>query len=219
VAFYSIAVSILKFLNISPKITMNVFNTNTVSKKNNTVNTVINIYKQTICLMFILILSNSVYAEEENIVYVCVADDGTPTYTNNKVGLTNCKPLSGVFVTTIPAFKIPAVESQPSNNNFNNNFAVPRTNNNLLRPSNFPREDVSSQRQRDELGRRPILETELRDREARCAATMRTLRAPLPRLAGETDAAFGQRITAIQAQVERCNADLAAIRRELAALK
>jgi hypothetical protein len=197
---------------------MNLFNT--ALKK---INTVTNIYKLPVFLVFIftMVAFNSAYAEEENVVYVCVADDGTPTYTNNKVGLTNCKPLNGVFVTTIPAFKVPtqtpASESK-SNNNFNVNSA-PRTNNNLLRPSNFPREDLVSQRQRDELGRRPILENELRDREARCAATTRTLRAPLPRLAGETDAAFGQRIAAIQAQVERCNADLAAIRRELAALK
>lgn len=203
------------------KLQINLFNT---GKKNVKI-----IYEavKVIALMVIFTLFSSVQANDENVVYVCLADDGTPTYTNNKVGLNNCKPLSGVFVTTIPAFKIPASESKTNNiNNTNNTKNTNSVNNNrnstantYMRPVDFPRENTSSQRQRDEVGRRPILENELRDRESRCAVTTRSLRAPLPRLPGETDVAFGQRIAAMQAQVERCNADLAAIRRELTALK
>ena len=203
------------------KLQITVFNT---GKKN------VKIIYQTskfIALMVIFTLFSSVQANDENVVYVCLADDGTPTYTNNKVGLNNCKPLSGVFVTTIPAFKIPTSESKTNNiNNTNNTKNTNSVNNNrnstantYMRPVDFPRENTSSQRQRDEVGRRPILENELRDRESRCAVTTRSLRAPLPRLPSETDTAFGQRIAAMQAQVERCNADLAAIRRELTALK
>ena len=196
------------------KLQINVFNT---SKKNVKI-----IYEavKVIALIATFTLFSPVQANDENIVYVCLADDGTPTYTNNKVGLSNCKPLSGVFVTTIPAFKIPASESKTNNTNNTNSVNNNRnsTANTYMRPVDFPRENTSSQRQRDEIGRRPILENELRDRESRCSVIARSLRAPLPRLSGETDVAFGQRIAAMQAQVERCNADLAAIRRELTAL-
>jgi hypothetical protein len=198
------------------KLQINLFNT---GKKNVKI-----IYEavKLIALIVIFTSLNPVQANDENIVYVCLADDGTPTYTNNKVGLSNCKPLSGVFVTTIPAFKMPASEKENNTNTTNNTSHISNKNNTVntyMRPVDFPRENTHSQRQRDEVGRRPILENELRDRESRCSVITRSLRAPLPRLSGETDVAFGQRIAAMQAQVERCNADLAAIRRELTALK
>jgi hypothetical protein len=63
------------------------------------------------------------------------------------------------------------------------------------------------------------LERELRDREERCAATRKDLNGGPARFAGENDTAFGQRVSAMQTQVERCAADVAAIKRELAALK
>jgi hypothetical protein len=197
------------------KLQINLFNT---GKKNIKI-----IYEavKLIALIVIFTSLNPVQANDENIVYVCLADDGTPTYTNNKVGLSNCKPLSGVFVTTIPAFKMPASEKENNTNTTNNTSHINNKNtaNTYMRPVDFPRENTHSQRQRDEVGRRPILENELRDRESRCSVITRSLRAPLPRLPSETDVAFGQRIAAMQAQVERCNADLAAIRRELTALK
>ncbi len=153
-------------------------------------------------------------AQNENLVHVCVSDDGTPTYTNNIVGLKGCKPLSGVYVTTIPAFKAPPAE--PRTTSTANAGTSSRSN---VGPVDFPREDASSQKQRDETGRRPILERELRDREDRCAGTSRDLNSSPSRYAGENETAYRQRISAMQTQVERCNADLAAIRRELSALK
>jgi hypothetical protein len=162
-----------------------------------------------------LVAPFNTHAQSENLVHVCVADDGTPTYTNNIVGLKGCKPLSGVYVTTIPAFKAPANDLRPTPTNTGNTVSA-RSN---VGPADFPREDVASQKQRDETGRRPILERELRDREERCASTARDLTSGLTRYAGETDVMNKQRMTAMQTQVERCNADLAAIRRELSALK
>lgn len=170
-----------------------------------------------LCLIAAFMAVTTAYAQEDNTVYVCLSDDGTPTYTNNKAGLSNCKPLSGVTVTTVSAFKLPPLESKPVYSANSTTHTSAR--NNTVTPTNFPREDFNSQRQRDQLGRRPILEAELRERESRCAATVRTLKAPMPRLVGETDTAFEQRIAAMQVQVERCNADLAAIRRELTNLK
>jgi hypothetical protein len=149
-------------------------------------------------------------AQNDNVVYVCISDIGVPTYTNNTAGIKGCKALSGLSVTTIPAFKPP-----PSAANHNN---TSNTRNNSG-PADFPKVDTESQRQRDETGRRPILERELRDREDRCAATRKDLNGGPIRTAGENDASFEQRVNAMHTQVERCNADLAAIRRELNALK
>jgi hypothetical protein len=162
-----------------------------------------------------LALLASAQAQNDNAVYRCLGDDGVPTYTNNTVGLKSCQIVSGVSVTTIPGFKPPAPISAPA--------PVATTANNSPRsnvgPADFPKTDVDTQRQRDETGRRPILERELRDREERCAATRKDLNGGPARQPGESDGSFAQRVAAMQTQVERCAADVAAIKRELAALK
>ncbi len=149
-------------------------------------------------------------AQSDHTVYRCMAEDGVPTYTNNTVGLRGCQVVTGVSVTTIPAFKAPPASASTN--------ASSQSKNNVT-PSDFPRVDADQQRQRDEMGRRPILERELRDREERCAATRKDLNGGPVRVPGEADAAFANRVTAMQTQVERCAADVAAIKRELAALK
>jgi Domain of unknown function (DUF4124) len=156
----------------------------------------------------------SAHAQTDNAVYRCVSDDGVPTYTNTTVGLKGCQIVSGVSVTTIPAFKPP-----PSTVVTVNPTVPANTTRTNTGPADFPRVDSDTQRQRDETGRRPILERELRDREERCAATRRELNTGPARLAGESDSTFGGRIVAMQTQIERCAADVAAIKRELAALK
>lgn len=155
---------------------------------------------------------NMVWAQSENVIYRCTSEDGVPTYTNNTLGLKGCQAVSGVSVTTIPGFKAPPAAVASNTNNANST----RSN---VGPADFPKVDVDTQRQRDETGRRPILERELRDREERCAATRKDLNGGPARQPSESDSAFGQRVSAMQTQVERCAADVAAIKRELAALK
>lgn len=150
-------------------------------------------------------------AQNDTTIHRCVSDDGVPTYTNNPTGLKGCKAVSGGAVTTVPAFKAPPAPAVS-----NTNASATRSN---TGPADFPKVDTDTQRQRDESGRRPILERELRDREERCAATRKDLNGGPARFAGENDTAFGQRVSAMQTQVERCAADVAAIKRELAALK
>jgi hypothetical protein len=140
-----------------------------------------------------------------------VGEDGVPTYTNSTAGLKGCQIVSGVSVTTIPGFKAPAPSTPVASSGTN-----VRSN---VGPADFPKTDIDTQRQRDETGRRPILERELRDREERCAATRKDLNGGPARSPGESDAAFGQRVAAMQTQIERCAADVAAIKRELAALR
>jgi hypothetical protein len=157
-------------------------------------------------------LVSAAQAQTDNAVYRCVGDDGVPTYTNSTVGLKGCQIVTGVTVTTIPAFKPPPAVAAPS-------AASASSTRNNVGPAEFPKVDADTQRQRDETGRRPILERELRDREERCASTRKDLNGGPARQPGESDAAFGQRVSAMQTQVERCAADVAAIKRELAALK
>jgi hypothetical protein len=196
-------------------------------------------------------------AQNDNAVYRCVGDDGVPTYTNATLGLKGCQVVSGVAVTTIPAFKPNPAAAAPlastpanggtgiGNGTGNGNGGVggaaiagnggasfgassagaapataPRTSTVAnVGPADFPRVDSETQRQRDETGRRPILERELRDREERCAATRKDLNGGPARPVGEPELAFAQRVAGMQLQLERCGADLAAIKRELNALK
>jgi Domain of unknown function (DUF4124) len=154
---------------------------------------------------------SAVVAQSDNAVYRCIGDDGVPTYTNNTVGLKGCQTVTGVSVTTIPAFKPPAPAAPAPSTS-----AGTRSN---VGPADFPKVDLDQQRQRDELGRRPILERELRDREERCTNLRKDVNGGPARQANETDTAFGQRQSAMRNQLERCDADLAAIRREINAIK
>jgi hypothetical protein len=162
------------------------------------------------CFAFALLSIVALSHAQDNAVYRCVGEDGVPTYTNSTAGLKGCQIVSGVSVTTIPGFKAPAPSAPVAAS------APVRSN---VGPADFPKTDLDTQRQRDETGRRPILERELRDREERCAATRKDLNGGPARSPGESDVAFGQRVAAMQTQIERCAADVAAIKRELAALK
>jgi hypothetical protein len=159
-----------------------------------------------------LLASGLCFAQTDNAVYRCTGDDGVPTYTNNIAGLKNCQPVTGVSVTTIQAFKPPPAPSVVTTSASSGTRST-------VGPSDFPRVDNELQRQRDETGRRPILERELRDREERCSATRKDLNGGPVRVPGESDSGFSNRVAAMQMQVERCAADIAAIKRELAALK
>lgn len=142
-------------------------------------------------------------------VYRCSADNLPPTYTNNPQGLKGCELVSGVAVTTLPAFKAPPRTSGANASTTGN-----------AGPADFPRVDADVQKQRDELGRRPILERELRDREERCYAIRKEYNNAAPnKLSGEETSNYQQRTTHLKTQTERCDADLLAIRRELSALK
>jgi Domain of unknown function (DUF4124) len=160
-----------------------------------------------------LLASALCFAQTDNAVYRCIGDDGVPTYTNNIVGLKNCQTVTGVSVTTIPAFKPPPTPAVVATN------TATASSRSAVAASDFPRVDNELQRQRDETGRRPILERELRDREERCAATKKDLNGGSVRVPGESDSGFANRVAAMQTQVDRCAADIAAIKRELAALK
>ncbi len=175
-----------------------------------------NALKRMLTLFTALLAFGSAQAQNDNAVHRCVGDDGVPTYTNSTAGLKGCQIVTGVSVTTIPAFKPPPASVSPAPTSASNNATNSRSN---VGPADFPKVDSDTQRQRDETGRRPILERELRDREERCAATRKDLSGGPARLAGETDVAFGQRVAAMQTQIERCAADVAAIKRELAALR
>ncbi len=158
-----------------------------------------------------LLASALCFAQTDNVIYRCTGEDGVPTYTNNTAGLKNCQAVTGVSVTTVQAFKPPPAPAVSTS-------ATPSARS-AVGPSDFPRVDNELQRQRDETGRRPILERELRDREERCAATKKDLNGGPVRVPGESDSGFANRVAAMQTQVERCAADIAAIKRELAALK
>lgn len=146
---------------------------------------------------------------QSSAVYRCTSNDAPPTYTNNPQGLKGCEIVSGVAVTTVPAFKAPPARSGSSSGSTSN-----------AGPSDFPKVDTDLQKQRDELGRRPILERELRDREERCAQTRKDYNNGAPiKLTAEETPAFSQRTASLKTQSERCEADLSAIRRELSALK
>ncbi len=158
-------------------------------------------------LLIFLLFSQAVIAQSAA-VYRCSVNDEPPTYTNNPKGLKGCDIVSGVAVMTVPAFKAPP--TRPSGNNSTGHSG----------PSDFPKIESDLQKQRDELGRRPILERELRDREERCAVSRKENNGGTPlKLQGEETAAFNQRAASLKTQIERCDADLAAIRRELSALK
>ena len=158
-----------------------------------------------------------------NTVYRCVGDDGIANYTNNIAGLKGCEAVSGVTVTTIPAFKAPASTTNTSNNNSNNNNPAPSASPAAQRgntgPADFPRVSNDTQKQRDELGRRPILEQELKDREQRCAAVRADSYGGIARGANEDIKAYSERMGTLKTQLDRCDADMSALKRELAALK
>jgi hypothetical protein len=108
---------------------------------------------------------------------------------------------------SLPAFKAPP---RPSNTSTASNTG----------PADFPKIEADVQKQRDELGRRPILERELRDREERCNLIRKEYNNAAPvKLTAEETSQYQQRVANLKTQAERCDADLLAIRRELSALK
>ena len=173
----------------------------------------------------ISIVSATALAQADNVVYRCVGDDGVPNYTNAIAGLKGCEPVSGVSVTTIPAFKqqaaptIPAAVTTPT--------APPTataparnstgTSTGNTGPADFPRISADTQRQRDDMGRRPILERELKDREERCNSVRAN--SNIARGASEEMKAYSERMGTLQSQLDRCDADTAAIKRELSAIR
>ena len=147
---------------------------------------------------------------QSSAVYRCAVNDAPPTYTNNPQNLKGCEIVSGVAVTTVPAFKAPPARTGAASAASTGNPG----------PADFPKVDTDLQKQRDELGRRPILERELRDREERCALSRKDYSNGSPQKLNAEDApSYAARLTGLKTQLERCDADLSAIRRELSALK
>ena len=150
-------------------------------------------------------------AQAGNTVYRCVGDDGIANYTNNIVGLRGCEPVAGVTVMTVPAFKpapvVPTVSAAPAPV-ASSNPAATRAN---PGPADFPRISADTQKQRDEQGRRPILEQELKDRELRCAAVRSDSNGGIARGATEDIKAYSERMGTLKTQLDRCDADMVAL--------
>ena len=148
--------------------------------------------------------SGSVTPAASDVVYRCVKGENPPNYTNQNEG-SHCTRLSGIAVTTIPAYK----PTKPS-------ASVPRPN---QEPADFPKVSADAQRDRDAVGRKPLLEKEVKERNAQCDAQRKTFNNGSPtRLPSESANTYFDRIVVMKAEMDRCDADVAALKRELAAV-
>ncbi len=136
-------------------------------------------------------------------IWRCENSDGVVEYSNSKPGRDrkDCRQVDLPSLTTIPA---PAPPPAPAR-------TQPR--------SDFPRVDSSTQRARDE-ERRQILERELRKEEERLAALEAEYKGGEPdRLGSERNyQKYLDRVERLKNEINRAEANVASIRRELDAL-
>ena len=105
-------------------------------------------------MRFLLISTLLVAFNAQAQIYECVDASGNKVFTNIKSQAKVCRALDVGPVNTVPAFKPPA-KTQPA-------------------PTNFPKVDASTQRERD-ADRRRILEQELGNEQKELAAAQKAL--------------------------------------------
>lgn len=105
-------------------------------------------------MRFLLISTLLVAFNAQAQIYECVDASGNKVFTNIKSQAKGCRALDVGPVNTVPAFKPPA-KTQPA-------------------PTNFPKVDASTQRERD-ADRRRILEQELGNEQKELAAAQKAL--------------------------------------------
>ena len=140
-------------------------------------------------------------------IYKCVGSDGVVEYTNAPGSLNsgrNCEPMRSQTITTIPAPSLPAQSS-----------TRPATSSSPS-PAGFPKVAPAAQQARDN-ERRAILEDEMRKEEQRLAALRLEYKDGQPeRLGSERNyQKYLDRVQSLKDEIERAEANLVLIRREL----
>jgi outer membrane translocation and assembly module TamA len=145
------------------------------------------------------------FAQGEGAVYRCKDANGTTMFTNNPGNAKNCEKMQIQSVSTIPAPKLPAAR--------NGSAATPT-------PANFPRVDTAQQKARDE-GRRDLLEEELAKTEAKCNALKKDYNNGEPERQGNERnyVKYQERVAKMKEDVARCDADITALKKEIALVK
>jgi hypothetical protein len=158
-----------------------------------------------VCACVLLAPLSSAQAQSE--VFLCPGANGVPEYKNNG-NTKGCRKLSLQEPVSIPAPRQPAARSQE---------AAP-----AVSPAGgaFPRIDTATQRTRDS-ERRGVLERELGDEEGKLAALRREYNGGEPeRLGNERNyQKYLDRVASLKEDIARSEANIAAIRRELSALR
>jgi hypothetical protein len=144
-----------------------------------------------------------------NSYFVCEGADGSRHITDNEAEARkykNCQKRGFEVPTIIPAPKVPA--ARPGNGS-----STPT-------PANFPRVDTAQQKSRDE-GRRDILEDELAKQEAKCTALKKEFNNGEPERQGNERnyAKYQERVAKMKEDVARCDADIVALKKEIALIK
>jgi hypothetical protein len=144
-----------------------------------------------------------------NSYYVCEGADGSRHITDNEAEARkykNCQKRGFEIPTIIPAPKAPA--------------ARPGNGGSTATPANFPRVDAAQQKSRDE-GRRDILEEELSKQETKCAALKKEFNNGEPERQGNERnfVKYQERVAKMKEDVARCDADIVALKKEIALIK
>lgn len=137
-------------------------------------------------------------------IFVCRDAEGRKTYQNTGSGK-GCTRLDVQPALTVPAPRQPGARAAPE----------VRT----ISPASFPRVDAQTQRARDG-DRRRILEDELGAEETRLQSLRAAYNGGQPeRMPGErADARYQERVSRLQADVQRTENNIASLKRELALL-
>lgn len=133
-------------------------------------------------------------------VYVCVGPDGQKTYTNT-ASSKSCKRLDIYPILSVPAPK----RSAPASS---------------AQPANFPRIDRDTQRARDS-DRRQILEEELKSEQDKLTRLRAEYKNGEPERRGDEKnfARYQERTIKLQEDIQRAEANVNSLNRELAALR
>jgi hypothetical protein len=157
-------------------------------------------------------------------VYRCDSDSGVPVYQGTPSGR-NCRALDLAPLTTIPAPNLPpaakgaggsAAGASGKGASASGQGGAGAT----AGPSDFPRVDPSTQRARDS-DRRRILQDELEKEERRLVSLREEYKGGEPeRLGNERNyQKYLDRVEQLKADIDRSEANIAALRREIAAIR
>ena len=132
-------------------------------------------------------------------IYVCTDAEGQKTYTNTANSRT-CKRLENQPLITVPA---PRAQQRP-----------------VVQPANFPRVDRDTQRMRDS-DRRQILEEELKTERDKLFRLRAEFNNGEPERRGDERnyGRYQERIARLQEDIQRAEANVSSLNRELAALR
>jgi outer membrane translocation and assembly module TamA len=151
--------------------------------------------------------ASAAFAQGEGAVYRCKDANGSTMFTNNPGNAKSCEKMQIQAVSTIPAPKLPAARSS------NGAAATPT-------PPNFPRVEPAQQKARDE-GRKDLLQDELVKTEAKCTALKKEYNNGEPERQGNERnyAKYQERTAKLKEDLDRCDSDLVALKKEIALLK